>query len=128
MDMMLQVSGIALVSVVFSGVLRKNTPELALLLSLMAGIGIIMLLSGGMSEVLASITHLAELSQMDRALLVPVVKTVAISVVTKLTCELCKSGGEGGVASFVEYAGTVLALLVAVPLVEGVMTMMVEML
>lgn len=65
---------------------------------------------------------------MEEVYLVPVLKTVVISVVTKLSCELCRSGGEGGLASFVEFAGVVLALLVAIPLMEGVMTMMVGML
>ena len=45
-----------------------------------------------------------------------------------LTAELCRSAGEGGLAAAVETAGTVLALAVALPLVQGVMELMAEML
>ena len=41
---------------------------------------------------------------------------------------MCRSAGEGGIASFVETAGTVLALAAALPLVRGVVEMMAEML
>ena len=42
--------------------------------------------------------------------------------------EVCRAAGEGGAAAFVEVAGTILALAVALPLAEGVLTMMAELL
>ena len=42
--------------------------------------------------------------------------------------EVCRAAGEGGAAAFVEVAGTILALAVALPLAEGVRTMMAELL
>lgn len=71
---------------------------------------------------------LAEMAQMDRALLTPVIQTVAISIASKVTGELCRSANESGIGTFVEFAGTVLSLWVALPLIEGVMLMMTEML
>ena len=61
-------------------------------------------------------------------MLEPVVKTVALSILTKLTVEICRSAGEGGVAAFVETAGTALALLAALPLVRAVAQLMGELL
>ena len=58
----------------------------------------------------------------------PVLKTAAISILTKVTGEVCRAAGEGGAAAFVEVAGTILALAVALPLAEGVLTMMAELL
>jgi stage III sporulation protein AD len=57
-----------------------------------------------------------------------VVKTVALSILTRLTAEVCRSSGERGVAAFVETAGTALALAVALPLVRAVAVLMGEML
>ena len=42
--------------------------------------------------------------------------------------EICRSAGEGGVAAFVETAGAVLALLVALPLIQAVAQLMGELL
>ena len=61
-------------------------------------------------------------------LLEPVAKTVALSILTKLTAEICRSAGESGLASFVELGGTVAALVVALPLMRAVAVLMAEML
>ena len=74
--------------------------------------------------VLAAIERLAGVARLDQSVLRPVVKTVAISILTKITGELCRCAGEGGIAAFVETAGTILALGVALPLAEGVLELM----
>ena len=107
MDLMVKVAAGAITAAVLGVVLRKNTPELALLLALAAGLWMVALVADGLGAV---------------------VKTVALSILTRLTAEVCKSAGEGGVAAFVETAGTVLALVVALPLVRAVVLMMTEML
>ena len=109
-------------------VLRKNTPELALLLALAAGLWMVALVADGLGAVVALMEELTSLAGLSEELLEPVVKTVALSILTRLTAEVCKSAGEGGVAAFVETAGTVLALVVALPLVRAVVLMMTEML
>lgn len=113
---------------VLSAVLRKNTPELALLLALAAGLWMLALVAGGLGAVVALMEELAQQAGLSEALLEPVFKTVALSILTKLTVELCCSAGEGGVAAFVETAGAVLALLVALPLVRAVAQLMGELL
>ena len=68
------------------------------------------------------------LLRLDEALLEPVVKTVALSILTRLTAEVCRSSGEGGLAAFVETAGTILALGAALPLARAVTALLAEML
>ena len=68
------------------------------------------------------------LAGLDEALLEPVVKTVALSILTRLTAEVCRSSGEGGLAAFVETAGTILALGAALPLARAVTVLLAEML
>ena len=79
-------------------------------------------------QTVESMARIARLAQLDGGLVLPVMKTVAISILTKITAEICKSSGEGGIAAFVETAGTALALAVAAPLAEGVLELMAEML
>lgn len=113
---------------VLSAVLRKNTPELALLLVLAAGVWMLVLVADGLGAVVALMEELADQAGLSETLLEPVVKTVALSILTRLTAEICRSAGEGGVAAFVETAGTVLALLAALPLVRAVAQLMGELL
>ncbi len=128
MEAMIKLAGVAVTAVVFSGVLRKNTPELALLLTMAAGIWMLTLVADGLGAAVELMEELASQAGVSEVLLEPVVKTVALSILTKLTAEICRSAGENGVAAFVETAGTVLALAVALPLVRAVAQLMGELL
>lgn len=128
MDLMVKVAAGAITAAVLGVVLRKNTPELALLLALAAGLWMVALVADGLGAVVVLMEELTSLAGLSEELLEPVVKTVALSILTRLTAEVCKSAGEGGVAAFVETAGTVLALVVALPLIRAVVLMMTEML
>ena len=128
MEAMAKLTAVGVTAVVLSAVLRKNTPELALLLVLAAGVWMLVLVADGLGAVVALMEELADQAGLSETLLEPVVKTVALSILTRLTVEICRSAGEGGVAAFVETAGTVLALLAALPLVRAVAQLMGELL
>ena len=128
MEAMAKLTAVGVTAVVLSAVLKKNTPELALLLVLAAGLWMLSLVASGLGAIVALMEELARQAGLSEALLEPVVKTVALSILTKLTVELCRSAGEGGVAAFVETAGAVLALLVALPLIQAVAQLMGELL
>ena len=120
MEAMAKLAAVGVTAVVLSAVLRKNTPELALLLALAAGLWMLALTASGLGAVVELMNELAEQAGLSEVLLEPVVKTVALSILTRLTAEICRSAGEGGVAAFVETAGAVLALLAALPPVRAV--------
>ena len=128
MEAMAKLTAVGVTAVVLSAVLKKNTPELALLLVLAAGLWMLSLVASGLGAIVALMEELAQQAGLSEVLLEPVVKTVALSILTKLTVELCRSAGEGGVAAFVETAGAVLALLVALPLIQAVAQLMGELL
>lgn len=114
--------------VILAQILKKEVGEQSLLLILAFGILVFLYLIDSMEKILETMKNLAQIAQIEDTLLSPVVKTIAISVITKITGDICRSVGENGTASWVEIAGTLLALVVALPLIQGVMTMMVEML
>lgn len=125
---MFKISALSLSTLVFSVVLKKILPEFSLLLTVSVGLAVFALLEGSFLEIIAMLETLSELSNVDRRLFTPVVKTVAISILCKITGEICRSSGENGIASFVDFGGTVLSIVIALPLIEGVMTLIVGML
>ncbi len=128
MEIMVKVAAVAVTAAVLGAVLRRNTPELALLLALCAGLWMLSAAAGGLGAALELMRELAGLAGVSEILLEPVLKTVALSILTRLTAEVCRSAGETGVASFVELAGTVLALAAALPLIRAVTLLMGELL
>ena len=128
MEIMGKVAAAAMVAAVMGVLLRKYVPELAVLLALCAGLWILYSVLEGLGAVAQLIEELRQLAGVSDELIEPVVKTVVIAILTKLTVELCRASGEGGVAAFVETAGTILALVVTLPLVRAVSVLMMELL
>ena len=128
METMVRIAAVGLTAAVLGTVLKKSAPELALLLVVAAGVWILTLTLDGLGAVAALMEELAGVSGLSEELLEPVAKTVALSILTKLTAEICRSAGESGLASFVELGGTVAALVVALPLMRAVEVLMAEML
>ncbi len=115
-----KLSALAVVAALCALTLRKRVPELAMVLTLAAGV----VLLGEAVETVAGVRgltdSLARTVGLSPEIWKPVWKTVGIGVVTKLSSAVCKDAGEGGVASFLETAGAALALFAALPLVETV--------
>ena len=127
-ELMVRAAAVGVTAAVLGAVLRRHTPELGLLLGLVAGLWILGLCSGALGAALDLLRELIALTGAEDELLSPVVKTVAISLLTRLTAEVCRGAGEGGLAAFLETAGTVFALGVALPLIRAVVVLMGEML
>ena len=126
MELMVRAAALAVTAAVLSAVLRKHTPELSLLLVLAAGLGILMLCTGALGTALEVLRELTRLTGMEDELFVPVLKAVAVSIVARLTAEVCRGTGETGIAAFVETAGAVFALAVSLPLIRAVVVLMGE--
>ena len=128
MEAVWQIVALGLLGAVLAALLKKHTPELALLLTVTAGVWILTAVLDGLGAAAAMAERLAQLAQMDAAVAGPVLKTVVVALVTRITAEICRGAGEGGLAAFVETAGTILALTAALPLMAAVLTMLEELL
>ena len=123
-----KIAAAAVTAALFGTVVRRGAPELALLLTVTAGVWILTAVLDGLGAAAAMAERLAQLAQMDAAVAGPVLKTVVVALVTRITAEICRGAGEGGLAAFVETAGTILALTAALPLMAAVLSMLEELL
>ena len=79
-----------------------------------------------LTELLRFLERLAEQSGVSRTLLTPLYKTVGIALVVKMGDGLCRDAGESALAAALEFAGTVCALLTALPLLRAVLELITE--
>lgn len=124
----MRIAAVAVTATVLGAVLRRHVPELTVLLGLGAGLWILVVTADALSGALELLRELTGLTGAEEELLRPVVKTVALSLITRITAEVCRGSGESGIAAFVETAGTVLALGVSLPMIRAVMILMGELL
>ena len=121
MEQVIQVTGLCVVGALLALVVKRGSPETALLLAVGAAVVVALALAGVVKELLA---FLGELGSAD--LFVPLYKTIGIALVVQVGGNLCRDAGESALASVVETAGTLCALLAALPLLRAVLDMLLE--
>ena len=124
MTEVIRLAAVAVAAALCAVTVRKQAPEIALVLSLCAGALILSLCAGALTDVVDELRRIAEYGGLSPDLLGPVIKVVGIAVVTNLAAEICKDAKEGGLASAVETAGTILGLLAVLPLAGAVLSLL----
>ena len=94
--------------------------------ALAAAAAVLLALAEPLTELLRFLERLAEQSGVSRTLLTPLYKTVGIALVVKMGDGLCRDAGESALAAALEFAGTVCALLTALPLLRAVLELITE--
>lgn len=115
--------GLVLLALVLTTVLKKDAPAIAILLSLVAGVLILLRAFEMADGVLSNLTGLLDQGGIERDLYLPVLKCVGIAVVVRVMGALCRDNGQGALAAKIEIAGAVLALALCLPLVEQVLAL-----
>jgi len=119
-----KLAALAVTAALCALVVKRQTPELALVLALAAGALVLGQAVDAFAQVRGLMDRLAQTAGLSVEVWKPVVKTVGIGILTRLAAAICRDAGEGGIAAFLETAGAALALLTALPLVETVFDML----
>ena len=122
MELIVKAAALALTAALIGIVLRRTNPELSLLLSICT----VVLIMGAALGFAKSFTELAQTVQrifgVSETLIKPVIKCVAVAIITKMSADLCKDASQASAASAVELAGTVCALCIIMPLLLSMLT------
>ena len=102
-------------------VIRKQTPELALILAIIGGTAILWMSMSALRYATDFIHQLSEQAGLSLAVFAPVIKVIGIALVAKVAGEFCRDAKESGVAAFLELAATVTAMVCVIPLIQAVL-------
>ena len=126
MEQVFQTTALCLVGALLALVVKRGSPEVALLLTLAATVAVLLALMAPIGELAAFLEELSQRSGVPDGLFVPLYKTVGIALVVRMGGSLCRDAGETALASVVETAGAVCALLAALPLLQAVLSLLLE--
>ncbi len=96
--------------------LRRSGGEMALLLALAVCGAAASLLLEPLQELRSFWEEAAAWGDLPLELFQPLIKTVGIALLSRTGSELCRDAGEGAMASVLETAGAVAAVVVSLPL------------
>ena len=120
METVVKVVGLSLAAAVMAGLLRKDAPELGLILAAAAALlGGALLLDAAL-DLAALGDELVALTGLSPALFTPLLKVTAIALIVRIGGALCVDAGQSALARVMDAAGAFCALGCAVPLLRAV--------
>jgi len=120
------VMGFGLIATVLLIVVRKERPELAVLLSLAASVLILGGLLKNVSQILTVFETLASKAQINSGYLKMVVKIVGLAYLAGFGAQICKDAGEHSIATKIELAGKIFILSLGLPIMLGLLEMIIR--
>lgn len=123
---MIQIAALCVAGAILALVVKRGTPELALLLAVGCSVIVLLSLAEPLGAILLFLEEVGKQSGVSQQWFEPLYKTVGIAFVVKLGGELCRDAGESAMAAVVESAGAICALLVVLPLLREVLSMILE--
>lgn len=121
-------AGLAVTAVLIAKLIRRYTEEQALLLTLLAGIGITAAGVLAMTPILNEIDSLLAQGGLSPEQTACIAKAAGICCVTQLAADVCRDAGEAAVASAVTLSGKITLILLILPLLQPLLERLQEVL
>lgn len=113
----LQIVGIGLLATILILVIREQKPMFAFLLAAFVGVAIFLTMIGKIEGVVSVLEDLADRSGISSVYLKTMLKIIGIAYIAEFGAQIVRDAGLESVASKIEFAGKVLILVMAVPII-----------
>ncbi|MDU5111865.1 MAG: stage III sporulation protein AD [Clostridium sp.] len=118
----------ALVALFIFLMLKDRRSDVAILVSLVAGILLFIFIISSISDVLNFIKDISNKAKVDVVYIGLVLKILAISYLATFCSEICKDAGACSIASKVEFSAKILILTLAIPILMAVLESILQIL
>ena len=118
-----RIIALGLVGTVFAVLLKKENPQIAMLVAAITGILIFGMICLPLGNLIALLRETAEQAGVGSGYFAVVLKVIGIAYLTQFGAQLCAAAGEGAVAAKIELAGKILMMTAAAPVLTGLLEM-----
>lgn len=123
----LQIIIIAIVATLLIAVLKAQKPELAILLSIAAGVLILTYTATYLDSIVRILREITSQVNLDLAFVNIVLKVIAVAYLCEFGAQVCKDAGEAAIATKVELAGKILIVYLASPILLSLLNLLTSM-
>lgn len=115
-----QVVGLGILATVLVIILKEYRPEMAMQVSIVAGLVIILLVIGYVVNIVQVITEISVGAGMNLIYLQALMRIIGIAYLAEFGAQVCRDAGENSIASKIDFAAKVIILVIAIPIVIAV--------
>lgn len=117
---MIKISGIVIIALLLSVLLRNYRSEFSLLVVICASIIIFIMISEDLNTIVVRFSEITEDVTGTKQYINLMLKVLGISLIAQLLSDLCRDSGESALATQAETAAKVIILIISFPLFESV--------
>ncbi len=111
-----KIVGVAITACIISQILKKEKSDIALLFSLFASVLIIMYAFAKLSDIISLLYDLIDKTNVDKRYLEIIIKITGIAYIASFASDICQDADNKVLASKVEFAGKVIIISLAMPI------------
>lgn len=115
---MVQIVGIGLIATLLIVVVKEQKPMFAFVLAAFTGIYLFLFLIGKIDIIIRVLQDLASRSGVPTIYLQTILKIIGIAYIAEFGAQIVRDAGQESIASKIEFAGKVLILAMAVPIIS----------
>lgn len=117
MDIILKIIGVAFIGAVISIVLRKNSPEFSILITIATALVIIYIIYDSLIYAVDSFNYIVSKAPVDSEILSIIIKICGIGIVSEYFCNIIEDSGEVAIAKKAQMATKVVIFVLTIPLI-----------
>lgn len=123
-----QVIAFAMIVTVIIVVMKQMKPEMALQISVFAGVLIFLLVMDQIRLVVDLLQKLADQANVSSYYLMIILKIVGVAYLSEFGAQICRDAGENALASKVELAAKIFVVILAIPIIVTIMDSVIQLL
>ena len=110
-----QIVGFGLVAAILALLLKNQHPQMAMMVSLAAGLGLLLMVLSGFGRVVEVFHTIADKTGVPETYFSTAMKVMGVALLTEFGAQICRDAGEGSIAQKMEIGGKIIMLLMAAP-------------
>lgn len=120
----IKILGVSIFAVIMIIILKGYRPEMALVLSIVTGIGIMLFAIYKMSSVINILNDLVTKSGINKDFLLIIIKVIGIAYIVEFGKNICIDAGQSSIATKLEMAGKVIIVVLTIPLISSLVNVL----
>ena len=119
---------LGVVSTMLIALVRESKPELAVLLGVASGIAVLIMVVDALFDIVNTFYNIAYITGLSSNMFAAILKIIGIGYITEFAANICVDAGNKSIGDKISFAGKIVILVLSLPIVEGVVSVIAEML
>jgi stage III sporulation protein AD len=107
-------------------IIKQYKPEYGIHISIATGVIIFLLIVGKLASILKVMEQLTNKMEIDLIYVKSIFKIIGIAYISEFGAQVCRDSGEESIALKIEFAGKILIMVLALPILLSVLNLIVK--